>query len=116
VATLPSLPAIRWRVVGLLAGVLLMLAAVSASYLAYIGNLATTNYTIQRLQEERDRWRAQNEQLKVELAKMRSLTWIEHEAVGRLKMQKPAQLVYLQVAPPDAQRAGSGDLRQASSR
>ena len=49
-----------------------------------------------------------NAQLRVELAKVRSLTWVEHEAVSRLKMQKPGQLTYLKldaVAPAAAEPA-----------
>ena len=78
---------------------LLPVAIVAASSLAYSGNLSTTTYTIQRLQQERDAWRVRNEQLQLELRKSNSLVWIEHEAVGRLRMQKPAERLYLQVDP-----------------
>ena len=116
VPRLPALPTIRWRIVGLLVTALFVLGGLSASYLAYIGNVATTNYTIQRLQDERDLWRNRNAQLRVELAKARSLTWIEHEAVGRLRMQKASQLIYLQVEPSSVARSAEAQPRQAGSR
>jgi hypothetical protein len=116
IAALPALPAIRWRILGLLVAALLVLGGLSASYLSYIGNVATTNYTIQRLQDERDLWRNRNAQLRVELAKTHSLTWIEHEAVGRLRMQKAAQLIYLQVDPSNGSRSAQASPRQVGTR
>lgn len=83
----------------------LLVGVVAASYLAYTGNIARANYDVQKLQAERDQWRMRNDQLRVELAKVHSLIWVEHEAVTRLNMQRPVQLTYLQV--PDAQPAAS---------
>lgn len=90
----------RWRV--LLWGTLLTLVvgAIAALYLSYIGSVATSGYGIQRLQAERDAWRTRNDQLRVELGKARSLTWVEHEAVGRLKMQRATGLTYLKLDEP----------------
>jgi cell division protein FtsL len=76
----------------------LLVGVVAASYLAYTGNIARANYDVQKLQVERDQWRMHNDQLRVELAKVHSLTWVEHEAVTRLNMQRPGQLTYLQVS------------------
>jgi hypothetical protein len=86
---------------------LLPVTIVAASSLAYSGNVSTTTYSIQRLQEERDAWRIRNEQLRLELRKSNSLAWVEHEAVGRLQMQKPGDRLYLRVDPPQA-RASDG--------
>ena len=93
----PALPTVRWRLVLWLSALTVLAGLAAASYLAYVGSRATTSYSIQRLQGERDAWRVRNDQLRLELAKVRSLTWVEHEAVTRLNMQKPAQLVYLKV-------------------
>src|SRR4051794_6403212 len=80
----------------------LLVGVVAASYLAYTGNISRANYDVQKLQAERDAWRMRNEQLRVELAKVHSLTWVEHEAVTRLSMQRPGQLIYLQVSGPQS--------------
>jgi hypothetical protein len=77
----------------------LLLAAslVALVYLFETGGVATTGYDIQRLQAEGAEWQLRNEQLRLELAKRRSLTWIESEATGRLGMQRPdaGSVVYL---------------------
>jgi hypothetical protein len=100
---LPSGRQLGW----LLFLMLLPLAIVAASSLAYSGNLSTATYSIQRLEEERDTWHVRNEQLRFELRKANSLVWVEHEAVGRLQMQKPPERLYLQVEPAQA-RASDG--------
>jgi hypothetical protein len=112
-ARVPPLPALpRWNVVLWLGTLTLLVGLVAGSYLAYTSSVATSGYSIQRLRAERDVWRARNEQLRLELARVRSLTWVEHEAVARLGMQKPAELTYLRVEPsaravagPDAKTA-----------
>jgi cell division protein FtsL len=69
-------------------------------YLLQASGVATTGYDIQRLQAERDDWQLRNEQLQLELAKRRSLTWIEAEATSRLGMVRaePTALTYLHAA------------------
>ena len=78
----------------------LIVGAIAALYLSYIDSVATSGYGIKRLQTERDAWRTRNDQLRVELGKARSLTWVEHEAVGRLKMQRATGLTYLKLDEP----------------
>lgn len=90
----------------------LLVGVVAASYLAYTGNIARANYDVQKLQTERDQWRMRNDQLRVELAKVHSLTWVEHEAVTRLNMQRPVQLTYLQVSGPEPASAGAPNSGQ----
>ena len=68
---------------------LLAASLVALVYLFETGGVATTGYDIQRLQAERAEWQLRNEQLRLELAKRRSLTWIESEATGRLGMVRP---------------------------
>jgi hypothetical protein len=84
-----------WLPSTLLAGSL-----VALMYLLQASGVAATGYDNQRLQIERDDWQLRNEQLRLELAKRRSLTWIESEATGRLGMVRaePMALTYLQVA------------------
>jgi hypothetical protein len=69
-------------------------------YLLQTSGVASTGYDIQHLQTERDDWELRNEQLRLELAKRRSLTWIESEATARLGMVRPepTALTYLKVA------------------
>jgi hypothetical protein len=73
---------------------------VSLMYLLQTSGVATTGYDIQHLQVERDDWQLRNEQLRFELAKRQSLTWIESEATGRLGMVRaePTALTYLKIA------------------
>ena len=79
--------------------VLLAVCAVALVYLVETSGVATTGYDIQRLQAERTEWQLRNEQLKLELAKLRSLSWVQSEAVGRLGMVRPDPntLVYVRV-------------------
>src|SRR4051794_33224500 len=79
----------RLRATSWLPSILLAASLVALVYLLQTSGVATTGYDIQRLQAERADWQLRNEQLRLELAKRRSLTWIESEAVGRLDMQRP---------------------------
>lgn len=111
----PGLP--RWRVVLWLLALTLPVCLLAGSYLAYTGSVATSGYEVQRLRAERDAWRTRNEQLRVELHKVRSLTWVEHEAVSRLQMQKPSQLTYLKLEwEPTRAGPAEPDPRAASAR
>jgi hypothetical protein len=83
-----------------LPSVLLAGCLVALMYLLQTSGVATVGYDIQHLQVERDDWQLRNEQLRLELAKRRSLTWIESEAIGRLGMVRaePTALAYLKIA------------------
>src|SRR5215831_1867467 len=88
-----SLPLLgRLRAAGWLPTALLAVSVVALVYLLETSGVATTGYDIQRLQAERADW-----QLRLELAKRRSLTWVESEATSRLGMQRPdsGSLTYL---------------------
>jgi hypothetical protein len=100
VTTRPQPAALEWRdasvpVLGLLRAtawlptLLLAASLVALVYLVQTSGIATTGYDIQRLQAERAGWQLRNEQLRLELAKRRSLTWVEAEATSRLGMQRP---------------------------
>jgi hypothetical protein len=83
-----------------LPSILVAACLVSLMYLLQTSGIATAGYDIQRLQVERDEWQLRNEQLRLELAKRRSLTWIESEATGRLGMVRaePTALTYLKIS------------------
>lgn len=83
-----------------LPSILLAGCLVALMYLLQTSGVATAGYDIQRLQVERDDWQLRNEQLQLELAKRRSLTWVEAEAVGRLGMVRPqpTALTYVNVS------------------
>jgi hypothetical protein len=85
---------------------LLLLALAPPLYLLQTGGALTTGYNIQRLQQERAAWIVKNQQLEAELAKARSLSWVEHEAVYRLGMQPAGQatVVRMDVPPPTSSR------------
>src|SRR5262245_46033310 len=68
---------------------LLVATAALSFYLVQISTVATAGYELQRLEAERDAWLARNEQLEYELAKRRSLPWVEAQAVGRLGLVRP---------------------------
>jgi hypothetical protein len=93
----PSALAITW-----LGIVLLLITAALGLYLVQISLVATSGYERQRLEAERDGWRARNEQLELELAKRRSLVWVEAQAVQRLGMLRPNKPEYLVVDEPAA--------------
>ena len=83
-----------------LPSILLAGCLVALMYLLQTSGIATAGYDIQRLQTERTDWQLRNEQLHLELAKRRSLTWIESEATARLGMVRaePTALTYLKVS------------------
>jgi len=86
-----------WLLLGLA-----LVAMAPPLYLLQTGGAMTTGYNIQRLQQERASWIVRNEQLQTEIAKANSLAWVEHEAVYRLGMQRPAQqtTIRMDVPPP----------------
>jgi hypothetical protein len=92
---LGKLWASAWLPSVLVAGCLVALV-----YLLQTSSVTTTGYDIQRLQQERNDWLLRNEQLRLELAKRRSLTWIEAEATGRLGMVRadPTAVTYVHVS------------------
>lgn len=69
-------------------------------YLSQTGGALATGYSIQKLQAERRQWQMRNRQLELELAKARSLAWIEAEAVQRLGMQRPSQPTVVRIDRP----------------
>ncbi len=113
VATIPggkARPPGRFRLgrpTGLLLLGLVLVALAPPAYLLQTGGALTTGYNIQRLQQERSAWIVRNEQLEAEIAKAHSLVWVEHEAVYRLGMQRPAQqtVVRMDVPPPSTAAA-----------
>src|SRR3954470_12057541 len=78
----------------------LLLGLAPPAYLLQTGGALTTGYEIQKLERERSSWINRNQQLEVEIARARSLAWVEHEAVYRLGMQRPAQTVVIKVDAP----------------
>jgi hypothetical protein len=83
--------------------VLLILALLGLApplYLLQTGGALTTGYEIQKLERERAIWMNRNQQIEVEIARARSLAWVEHEAVYRLKMQRPSQHVIVRMDTP----------------
>src|SRR6476661_7794054 len=80
--------------------VLILLGLAPPAYLLQTGGALTTGYEIQKLERERASWINRNQQLEVEIARARSLAWVEHEAVYRLGMQRPAQAVVIKVDAP----------------
>lgn len=97
-ATLPIVG--RLRAAAWWPTLLLAASLVALVYLLQTSGVATTGYDIQRLQAERADWQLRNEQLRLELAKRRSLTWVEAEATGRLGMQRPdaGSTIYLRTS------------------
>jgi hypothetical protein len=80
--------------------VLLLLGLAPPAYLLQTGGALTTGYEIQKLERERATWINRNQQLEVEIARAHSLAWVEHEAVFRLGMQRPAQSTIVRVDDP----------------
>ena len=87
---------------GLIAAGLMLVGLAPPIYLLQTGGALSTGYTIQQLQKERSAWIVKNEQLNAEIARARSLAWVEAEAVTRLGMQRPTAqtIVRVDVPPP----------------
>ena len=79
---------------------LLLLGLAPPAYLLQTGGALTTGYEIQKLERERTIWLNRNQQLEVEIARARSLAWVEHEAVHRLGMQRSQGSVVVRVDTP----------------
>src|SRR6266508_2508152 len=77
--------------------ILIGLMSAPSLYLAQTSDAVTLGHTIQRLKSERDLWLERNKQLELELAKVRSLAWIENEATTRLGMQRSNPSVYIRM-------------------
>lgn len=77
----------------------ILVGIVSLFYLAQTSELTTTGYNIQELQTEEKNWKLRNEQLALELARARSLAAVEREAIGRMLMVQPKQVLYLRTSP-----------------
>ncbi len=105
VALGPSL----WTVFSWIGVALLLGTGAFSLYLIQVSSVATAGYEGQRLEAERQGWLARNEQLELELAKRRSLAWVEDQAVHRLGMVRVDRPTYVTVvAPwPPAVAAGS---------
>ena len=84
----------------LLLAILVLLGMAPPAYLLQTGGALTTGYEIQKLERERTVWINRNQQLEVEIARARSLAWVEHEAVNRLGMQRAQSPVVVRVDAP----------------
>lgn len=83
--------------------VLAMMALLPPAYLLQTGGALSTGYEIQKLERERAIWGNRNQQLEAEIARARSLIWVEHEAVHRLGMRRPdSQLIVRMDSVPPA--------------
>jgi cell division protein FtsB len=106
---MPSVAAIEYLSGWL--GLTLLFATVAVSlYLVQISTMANAGYELQRLETERDAWLARNEQLEYELAKRRSLAWVEAQATERLglvRSDRPAPVIRVN-APSSNQDDAAG--------
>ena len=71
-------------------------------------NAVVESIRIRALLDERDEWRGRNAQLEHELAKARSLPWVETEAITRLQMQRPTTEIVAAVDMPPPSIASAG--------
>jgi hypothetical protein len=99
-------------------GLTLLFATVAVSlYLVQISTMATAGYELQRLETERDAWQARNEQLEYELAKRRSLAWVEAQATERLglvRSDRPAPVIRVN-APPSSDQGNTASASQPTA-
>ena len=94
--------------------VLLLLGLAPPAYLLQTGGALTTGYEIQKLERERTAWINRNQQLEVEIARARSLVYVEHEAVHRLKMQRPAHHTVVRMDTPIPEPSDTRLLRRGA--
>ena len=76
---------------------ILFVTAALSVYLIQISTVATGGYELQRLEAVRNGWLARNEQLELEIAKHRSLAWVETQALQRLGMVRAQKPLYLSI-------------------
>jgi hypothetical protein len=95
--------------VALLAGI------ISLIYLITTSSVVGTGYNIQRLERERDEWHARNAQLELELAKVRSLPWVEAQATTRMGMVKSERPAFVAVDHTLAADSGGRPSERVSS-
>ncbi|MGI5835494.1 MAG: FtsB family cell division protein [Chloroflexota bacterium] len=93
----------------------ILMGIVCLFHLVQTSEVTSTGYNIQELQVEEANWKVRNEQLALEVAKAKSLTAIEEEAINRLGMVRPNETVYLQpsneVLAMRASPSSRGDVR-----
>ncbi|MBI4214189.1 MAG: hypothetical protein HY534_07775 [Chloroflexi bacterium] len=112
------------RLVLSIGGALIFITAVLNFYVFQLSVVATSAYQVQDLQREQDIWAARNAQLQLELAKARSLRWVEYKSVTHLGMVGGEEPIYLKVdladgpdwprsvpAPPAPSRSVATDAR-----
>lgn len=95
-ATATRRTALSWIMVGLLVA-----GGLVSVYLMQVSSVAMAGYDLERLEEERQAWIARNQQLEIELAKRRSLVWVETQAVHRLGMSRVPPVAFLPVGAAD---------------
>ncbi len=89
---------------------LLFATAALSVYLVQISAVANAGYDLQRLEGERKGWTARNEQLELELAKRRSLAWVEAQAAQRLGMVRAEKPAYIKVGSAHAEDEGANEV------
>lgn len=104
-AASPSAVALSWVAMAVFFAV-----AILSLYLLQVSAIATAGYELQRVEMERKGWLARNEQLELEIAKRRSLVWVEAQAAHRLGMVRAEKPVYVRVDGP-AEALGARDAR-----
>ncbi|MSQ23042.1 MAG: hypothetical protein EXR58_00590 [Chloroflexi bacterium] len=92
-------PQVSEQLVLWIGGSLLFLTAVLNFYVFQVSVVATSAYEVQALQREQDVWRGRNQQLQLEVAKARSLRWVEYSANQQLGMATGDLPIYLTVDP-----------------
>ena len=90
-----SLPSVRLGLEVLAFGVLVVLGM--ALVLAQTGQVASTGYQVERLEERKVYWQRENQGMEAEVARLRSLDRIEQEARNRLHMVTPSSYMYVTV-------------------
>jgi len=88
--------------IGWIGMALLFTTAALSVYLVQISAVANAGYDLQRLEAERKGWLARNQQLELEVAKRRSLAWVESQAL-RLGMVRAEKPLYVQVGSVHAE-------------
>ncbi len=81
-------------------GLVVLLGLIAMLYISQSSAVATLGYDVKRLEAERARWIARNEQLRVEIGQLESLPRLE-AAAARLGMVPPERVVFVQ-APASA--------------
>src|SRR5258708_2120390 len=97
------------------AATLLVLNLVGLLLLFQVANITTETYALERMENERSHWQANNFELEADAAELQSLARIDNQARNKLKLVPATEFIYVTVpaAPTVSPDAATTPVRPA---